>query len=207
MAAWGAVASAAGSILDSIAGPTSAAVLSQKAWERTKKMMKNRIQWTVQDMQKAGLNPMLLGESGVSVASGSAPSPPTIQTEFGEAASKFSAVYIAQQQAKADLRVKAAQEAALIAQRDASAAQAASNAQDAERKARLNAAGAPEAEVDLTHGQLGVSRTAQALNMENAEAVRQENVLRRNKAQAEESLGPKFRTFERAVTPFIPFLK
>lgn len=47
---------------------------SSKAYRRAKEMYQHRYQWAVDDMRKAGLNPILAGTNGASVSGANAPS-------------------------------------------------------------------------------------------------------------------------------------
>lgn len=51
---------------------------ASQAWKRQKKVLKNQIQWKVQDLRNAGLNPILAASSGLGGGGGSAPGAPPI---------------------------------------------------------------------------------------------------------------------------------
>lgn len=67
------LAGAGSSLLDFGLGQASSAI----SWKRQKKVLKNQIQWRVQDMKKAGLNPILAVSPGAGGSAGAVPMGPT----------------------------------------------------------------------------------------------------------------------------------
>jgi hypothetical protein len=62
MSAWGSVLGAAGDLANTALG----LFQTHKAYRRAKDMYQHRYQWAVDDMRKAGLNPVLAASGGVS---------------------------------------------------------------------------------------------------------------------------------------------
>lgn len=203
-----------GGIIDSIVGPIMGVVNAKKAWKRQKKIMKRRIQWMVKDMQKAGINPMILAGGGISAPQGSAPQAMGGETDIGGSFERFSASSLARARNKGEVEQLDAG-ARLLRQQGTNAAvdrhriemEVASARYEAERKRRFNEAGGPEAEAAAQAGAAAASSSGAALNQANKEATDLDNVTRRNQAEAQKTLGPKWRTFKEVVTPFTPFTK
>lgn len=77
--------SAAGAVADGIFSIYSA----NKAYTRQKEMMKNAHQWEVEDLRKAGLNPILSGTGGSGAGSFNAPQAEGVDTASAIAADKM----------------------------------------------------------------------------------------------------------------------
>jgi len=76
---WGAAAAAAGGAASAIAGKFE----GDLAWSRQKRMMQNRHQWEVDDLRKAGLNPILSAGGAPSMASPNPARLPDLQASSG----------------------------------------------------------------------------------------------------------------------------
>lgn len=62
----------------------------QKAWEKEK--MQNGVQWQMQDMKKAGINPLVAGITGGASGSG-APNPSAPNMNFGNVGNEFTSAF------------------------------------------------------------------------------------------------------------------
>lgn len=67
---FGAIAGVLGSIGSSIIGSNSAKSVSQQNYEASREAMQNRHQWEVEDLKKAGLNPILSATGSTGTTSG-----------------------------------------------------------------------------------------------------------------------------------------
>lgn len=83
---WGAAAGAAVGIASSVGSAFLSAKLQKKAQKHAEKMYKHKYQWTMSDMQKAGLNPILAYQQGAG-ATGSPGGVPSIP-DFGASAAR-----------------------------------------------------------------------------------------------------------------------
>lgn len=104
---------------------------ANKAYTRQKEMMKNAHQWEVQDLRKAGLNPILSATGGSGAGSFTAPSADTPDLDLASAATASKELKIAQQNADTNKqnantqeRVGASSEKANLANADFSSANA-----------------------------------------------------------------------------------
>lgn len=71
--AGSAIGGAAGNIIDQFINFGFGEWASAKSYARQKKILKNRIQWAVQDMEAAGINPLLAVTGGIPSGGASAP--------------------------------------------------------------------------------------------------------------------------------------
>lgn len=79
--AAGAVAGAVGNLIGGALSSNAQAAANAQSWKQTKELYQNRYQWQVQDMRKAGLNPILAATGG-GLAAPSVASP-QVQAEDG----------------------------------------------------------------------------------------------------------------------------
>ena len=99
--AFGAIAGAAGSIFGGWLSQNSARKAADLAWKRSKIAYKHRYQWQVDDMQAAGLNPML----AMDVGAGSAPHAPVAEAgQLGAGVGAATAKGLAAATARASLQ-------------------------------------------------------------------------------------------------------
>lgn len=83
MSGWAAAAKVGGDILNSALGLYS----SSKAWRRQREAAQNAHQWEVEDLRKAGLNPILSATGGSGASAGSASVPAGLGVDVGGAIS------------------------------------------------------------------------------------------------------------------------
>lgn len=116
--------SAAGSIIGGIGeyfGTSSANSLQQSLFNQqigfNKEVMQNRHQWEIEDLKKAGLNPLLSATTGTGTLS--APNPPTTQkANYAQSAAQLATLAIQDKQANAMLNSAEAAKISAEASRD-----------------------------------------------------------------------------------------
>lgn len=108
-------ASAIGSAFSSALGYSATKKQAEVSWKHQKEYAQNAHQWEVEDLKKAGLNPILsAGGSGASMASVASPS-----YSFDNPLGEWSATKLAKKQAQADVDQKEATAKNQTAQADA----------------------------------------------------------------------------------------
>lgn len=81
MSGWAALAKVGGDLASSALGLYS----SSKAWRRQREAAQNAHQWEVEDLRKAGLNPILSATGGSGASAGSASVPAGLGVDLGAA--------------------------------------------------------------------------------------------------------------------------
>ena len=116
--------SAAGSLVGAVGeyfGTSSANALQQSLFNQqlsfNREVMQNRHQWEVEDLKKAGLNPLLSATTGTGTLS--APNPPTTQkANYAQSAAQLATLSIQDKQAEAMLQSAEAAKISAEASRD-----------------------------------------------------------------------------------------